>query len=277
MAEETATTQTKPVIEDRIYIGNVDFKATEEEVKELFKDLSVTDVEIPFKETTRGDSTFKRHLGFAFVQFETKEDADKAIAEFNGKKLQRRNIFIKKAVPPPTEEEKKERAEIYKAKREEYLKEKAERRAEAQKKREERAAAGEDGEKAPDGKPSTDTIFITNLDYKVTHKVLTSYFKDLKPKWVHVPLRKTHNRIAHRRPFNRGIAFVKFLDEETQKKAVEEFNGKEINGRNIIVDIAVDARVPKEGELDEHQNGEEEEHNDEKDSGEGEKEEENGN
>ncbi|RLV94103.1 Single-stranded TG1-3 DNA-binding protein [Spathaspora sp. JA1] len=255
MAEETKT-ETQ-FIEDRIYIGNVDFRATEEEVKELFKDLSVTDVEIPFKETTRGDSTFKRHLGFAFVQFESKEDADKAIADFNGSKFQRRNIFIKKAVPPPTEEQKKERAEAYRAKREEYLKEQAERRAEAQKRKEERAAAGEDVEKTPEGKPSTDTIFITNLDYKVTHKGLSSYFKELKPKWVHVPLRKSHNHNSHRRPFNRGIAFVKFLDEETQKKAVEEFNGKEINGREIIVDIAIDARVPKEGEVDEHQNREE--------------------
>lgn len=32
---------TKQVIEDRIYLGNVDYKATEEEVREFFKDLKV--------------------------------------------------------------------------------------------------------------------------------------------------------------------------------------------------------------------------------------------
>ncbi|KAG7664936.1 uncharacterized protein J8A68_001522 [[Candida] subhashii] len=256
MTDENET-QSKPVIEDRIYVGNVDFKATEDELKELFEGLSVTEVEIPFKETVRGENTFKRHLGFAFVQFESKEDADKAIEDYNGKKFQRRNIFIKKAVPPPTEEEKKERAEAFKIKREEYLKEREEKRKEAQKRREERIAAGEDGEKTPEGTPSKDTIFITNLDYRVNVKTLSELFKDLKPKWIHVPTRRVARHLlnrggARRHPFNKGIAFVKFIDEETQKKAVEQFNGTELNGRNIIVDIAIDARVPKEGEDEEH-------------------------
>jgi len=39
MSEEVKTV--KPVIEDRVYIGNVDYKATEDELKELFKDLNV--------------------------------------------------------------------------------------------------------------------------------------------------------------------------------------------------------------------------------------------
>lgn len=40
MTDENET-QSKPVIEDRIYVGNVDFKATEDELKELFEGLSV--------------------------------------------------------------------------------------------------------------------------------------------------------------------------------------------------------------------------------------------
>ena len=116
MSTSEETKVTKPVIEDRIYVGNVDFKATEDELKELFQDLKVTEVEIPFKENTRGDKVFKRHLGFAFVQFENKDDADKAIATYNGQKFQRRNIFIKKAVPPPTEEEKRKELKLSKPK-----------------------------------------------------------------------------------------------------------------------------------------------------------------
>ncbi|KAK6199346.1 uncharacterized protein RJT21DRAFT_46045 [Scheffersomyces amazonensis] len=250
----------KPIIEDRIYVSNVDFKATEDELKELFEGLKVTEVQIPFKETKRGEKTFKRHLGFAFVQFETKDEADKAIEEYNGKKFQRRNIFIKKAVPPPTEEEKKVRIEEYRAKREE--KKQAEKAAKAEKEAATSSAKeksvkpattksesnGE--EKVPEGKASTDTIFITNLDYKVNVKTLNALFKDLKPKWIHVPTRKVPLRILKRsqnsKPFNKGIAFIKFANEETQKKAVAEFNGKEVNGREIIVDIAIDARIPKD-------------------------------
>lgn len=256
------TTTNKPVIEERIYIGNVDFKATEEELKELFEDLKVTEVEIPFKEHTGSkNKTYKRHLGFAFVQFESKEEADKAIEQFNGKKFQRRIIFIKKAVPPPTEEEKKERIEAYKVKREAFLKEKEEKKAKAEAAKKEAAASktakaanDEPKDKVPEGKPSADTIFVTNLDYKVDVKTLNVLFKELKPKWIHVPTRRIPLHILKKKGrktvFNKGIAFVKFTNEETQKKAVAEYNGKELNGREIIVDIAIDARIPAAAEAE---------------------------
>lgn len=116
-----------------------------------------------------------------------------------------------------------------------------------------KASNGVAKEKVPEGKASQDTIFVTNLDYKVDVKTLNGLFKDLKPKWIHVPTRKVPAHIlkkqtGRRAPFNKGIAFVKFADEETQKQAVAEYNGKELNGREIIVDIAIDARIPKDAE-----------------------------
>lgn len=263
----TETIAPKAVIEDRIYVGNVDFKASEEELKLFFEGLNVTEVDIPFKENVRGDKVFKRHLGFAFVQFETKEDADKALADYNGQKFQRRNIFIKKAVPPPTEEEKKVRVEAYRAKREALLADKVKKKAEAAAaKKEADGAAPKSGavdsssdDKTPEGKASKDTIFVTNLNYDVTVKDLNVLFKDLKPKWIHVPARKVPLHVLkknHGRRKNKGIAFVKFSSEETQKQAVSEFNGKEINGREIIVDIAIDARTPKEEDVKQAQEAE---------------------
>lgn len=38
---ETELTSTKPVIEERIYIGNVDYKATEEDLRDFFKNMNV--------------------------------------------------------------------------------------------------------------------------------------------------------------------------------------------------------------------------------------------
>lgn len=106
-------------------------------------------------------------------------------------------------------------------------------------------------DKIPDGKASADTIFITNLDYKVDVKTLNRLFKELKPKWIHVPTRRVPFHILKRQKskgrtvFNKGIAFVKFSNEDLQKQAIADFNGKELNGREIIVDIAIDARIPK--------------------------------
>lgn len=292
----------KTPIEDRIYIGNVDFKANEDDLKQFFEGLTVTDVDIPSKTLKLGKKTIEKHLGFAFIQFKDKEEADKAIEQFNGKEFKNRKIYVKKAVPPPTEEEKAKKNELFKAKKAEQA-EKAKLRAKAKleakkekkevketkepKAKEPKAKEKEPKEKQPkelkepkvkepkepkeketaketeskdeskedkipDGKPSDDTIFITNLDYKVNYKVLNTLFKELKPKWIHVPTRQVspfvlkRNKAMGRPIFNKGIAFVKFTDKENQLKAVEQFNGKEINGREIIVDIAVDARIPKD-------------------------------
>lgn len=191
--------------------------------------LSSTEVEIPFKEITRGERTFKRRLGFAFVQFASKEDADKAVAEFDGHQFQRLNLSIRKAVPPATPEEKEAKIEAFRAQR----KAREEKKEALRKERAESKGSASNGDVAPEGKRSANTIFVTNLDFKVNARILKKEFAELDPVWAHVP------RVNGR---SKGIAFVRFKDEETQKKAVEQFNKKDINGREITVDIAVDTK-----------------------------------
>lgn len=41
----------------------------------------------------------------------------------------------------------------------------------------------------------------------------------------------------------RGFGFVTLASEEMQKKAVEEMNGKEVDGREIAVKIAIEVRI----------------------------------
>ena len=49
----------------------------------------------------------------------------------------------------------------------------------------------------------------------------------------------------------RGFGFVTFADEIAQKKAVEEMNGREVDGREISVKVAIDK--PREGNEDENE------------------------
>uniref|UniRef100_A0A0L0NWL9 RRM domain-containing protein n=1 Tax=Candidozyma auris TaxID=498019 RepID=A0A0L0NWL9_CANAR len=271
----------KPVIEERIYIGNVDFSATEDELKDFFQGLQVESVEIPTKTFTRGKKTVTRRLGFGFVQFALKEDADKALEQSNGQTFKTRTLYLRKALPPATPEEKKERTEAFLAKKaakraqatekKKKLKGKKEKAAndeneeKAEKSEADEAANGDaeskkqDKTKTPEGTPSADTVFITNLDYKANVKVLDAVFKDLEPMWIHVPTRRVPRHILkqikanHKPVYNRGIAFVKFKDQETQKRAIEEYNGREVNGRLIIVEAAVDR--PKSDEDEETSSG----------------------
>lgn len=213
-------------------------------------------------ETRKGP--YQRKLGFAFVEFALDDDADRAIAQFNGQPFLRRNILIKKAVPPLTDEEKQERNKAYKEKKQAIAAEKKRKKDEARQRQQElpvtdaEAAAAATATattttptttaptaKVPEGDPSPDTIFVTNLDYRVTVLTLKSLFKELEPKWVYIPLRKTQwkGRQPGRRAYNKGIAFVKFLLPEVQAKAIAEFNGAEVQGRNIVVDVAINTRA----------------------------------
>ncbi|KAF7998805.1 hypothetical protein HF325_006337 [Metschnikowia pulcherrima] len=249
-----------PVDPSRVYVGNVNYNATEDELKEFFQDFNAVSVEIPSKTITRGERTFERCLGFGFVQFENEADAESAINEINGKKFKLRQIYAKKALPPATEEEKEKKKERFlakqaelKAKKREVEKQTADSKQIAQKEEPAQSfSAGKSARKAPrasktpDGKKSTDTIFVTNLDYKANLKSLSDLFKDLCPIWVNVPTKRVPFHVlkkfsASKKPiFNKGIAFVKFADEATQLRAVREFNGREVNGKNIVVEVAID-------------------------------------
>lgn len=252
-------------LSSRLYVGNLDFNATEEELKELFKDFDVVAVDIPSKTFKRGDKEVTRRLGFGFVQVASEANADDAILKFNGQEFKLRQIYTKKARPPATEEEKKERMEMLKERRQKKAQAakaaKAAKAAEAaEAKAAESAAEGDTKEtlakpkskaprKAPEGDRSKDTVFLTNLDYKTNVKDIGLLFKDLNPVWVKVPTRRVPKNFK-KPPFNKGIAFVKFADEETQLKAIAEFNGQEFRGRNVVVDAAVQKEESDEAKDD---------------------------
>ena len=79
-----------PVTEFGVFVGNISYKCTENDLKKFFKDCGkVADVRIAKKP----DGKLK---GFAHVDFETKEGMEKAV-EKNGKELQGRALRIDKS------------------------------------------------------------------------------------------------------------------------------------------------------------------------------------
>lgn len=53
----------------------------------------------------------------------------------------------------------------------------------------------------------------------------------------------------------RGFGFVTLGSEELQKKAVEEMNGKQIEGREIAVKVAIDSPGKEDGAEGNYENG----------------------
>lgn len=76
-------------VASKLYVGNLPFNATEEEVKEIFSPLGeVTSVKIITDRDTG------RSRGFCFVEM---QNADAAITELNGKELNGRKITVSEA------------------------------------------------------------------------------------------------------------------------------------------------------------------------------------
>ena len=78
----------------RLYVGNISFKATEDDLRDLFAQAGeVVSVKL-IKDTATG-----RLRGFGFVEMASEEDGKKAIDSFNGKPFMDRSIVVNEAKP----------------------------------------------------------------------------------------------------------------------------------------------------------------------------------
>jgi len=81
-------------METKIYVGNLSFATTEDELKALFAQAgTVTSVAL-IKDRDSGQSK-----GFAFVEMSSQAEAEKAIQMFNGKPMGSRELKVNMARP----------------------------------------------------------------------------------------------------------------------------------------------------------------------------------
>jgi RNA recognition motif-containing protein len=78
----------------KLYVGNIPFGASEEDLKKLFSEVGeVQSVKIVT------DSYSGRARGFGFVEMTSQEDVKKAISLLNGKTLMDRALIVNEARP----------------------------------------------------------------------------------------------------------------------------------------------------------------------------------
>jgi RNA recognition motif-containing protein len=83
----------------KVFVGNLDFKTTREEVEKLFAQAGpIRDVFLPMDRETG------RPRGFAFVEFESDEAAVQAIEKFNSYELSGRALRVNAAEDRPRRE-----------------------------------------------------------------------------------------------------------------------------------------------------------------------------
>ena len=81
----------------RLYVGNLPYKCTDEELTELFSRAGTVDNVRVMRDQATG-----RARGFAFVEMTTDEGAQKAIDELHEFKMDGRALVVNEARPKPS-------------------------------------------------------------------------------------------------------------------------------------------------------------------------------
>jgi cold-inducible RNA-binding protein len=79
----------------KLYIGNLPFSATDDQLQEWFSQIGVT----PSGVNLIRDRFTGQSRGFAFVEVNNDEDADRAINSLNGQNFGGRNLVVNEARP----------------------------------------------------------------------------------------------------------------------------------------------------------------------------------
>ncbi len=81
-------------MEAKLYVGNLSYDTTEDDLRSLFTQVGPVNEVALIKDRDTGNSK-----GFAFVTMSSQDDATKAITQFNGKTLGNRELTVNIARP----------------------------------------------------------------------------------------------------------------------------------------------------------------------------------
>ncbi|MCA1849834.1 MAG: RNA-binding protein [Acidobacteria bacterium] len=78
----------------RLYVGNLSFQTSSEDLQQLFAQAGTVESASVVEDRETG-----RSRGFGFVEMASREEGEAAIAQFNGKELNGRNLTVNEARP----------------------------------------------------------------------------------------------------------------------------------------------------------------------------------
>jgi len=212
-----------PVPSFKVFVGNLSFKTTEENLSKAFEVVGrVMSANI----ITSGT----RSLGYGFVEFATEDLARKATSQLHKTEMDGRTINVELARPRSEPRQPRERT-------------RRPPRRQNDASEVNRREPNLDNEKR---EPSKTTLFVANLPFSVTDEDLKKIFEGFHVKEAHVVRSAPRNR-------SKGYGFVELANQEEQQKALNAVDKKVVSARELVVRVAMsemkkDAFVPQGGQ-----------------------------
>eukprot|EP01031_Cornospumella_fuschlensis_P038159 gene38159-46368_t len=202
----------KVFFDHTIYVGNLDYSTSKDEVMSLCNEALGEGVTKLVRMST--DRETGRGKGYCHVDFGTAEDAARALDALNGRQLGGRTLRVnaamrKEDLPPAAAEGSAERSSRPPA------------------------------EKRKPGFDNTRSIFLGNLSFDVTPELLNDMLNDVVGENKHVSIRMSRDQETGR---SRGFAHVEFREAEDAQNAVQALTGISLLDRPLKVDIAAAKR-----------------------------------
>ncbi|CAN6616620.1 hypothetical protein TRVA0_006S03158 [Trichomonascus vanleenenianus] len=241
----------------RVYIGNIPYKARREDISSLFEGFEVLQVTIPRSRVTKKNGeSFLKKAGFAFAELPSKEEAERAVEQLNGKSLLEREVSVKLAWAierkPKEKKPKKEGDESVASSATtagEATTATSATTASTVQEDESAASSASSGEQkkaakkspAREIKRSKDTVVVSGLSSGTSDADIAALFSGLSIVKTNVKSREEQKITKRGEEIvlpAKTTAIVKFGSEEDQKKAIEEYSGKTVNGSTVAVKVA---------------------------------------
>jgi RNA recognition motif-containing protein len=266
-AAETPAAETPEVAEEnsvssdgqfiKVFVGNIDYKVTDEQLKEFFKDLKFVDAAI----NKRKDVS----VGYGFITFDDEEEAKKCVEQFDKKDFQGRPLKVELAKEKTETTKRRGSRRNMRGKGRRSNNSFRRRKNTDKDSKKESEGSADEGSSNDEGKtessgsesntegsnkkrsfrkkrfrqrkpreggePSKTTIYVANLPFKTDDEKLREAFKDYEVSKVHVARYKGGK--------SKGFGFIEVENEEVQKKILVECSNKIIDGRAISLKVAL--------------------------------------
>lgn len=220
----------------RLIVRNLPFGFTEKQIRKTFGALgTLKEVNLPW------DEAKKRNKGFVFLEYEKKNISVKALAEFNGKKIQNRQIAVDWALSKEVYAQtvkKEEQDEQFKPQESDKPATDPEQNSDAEP---QEASQPQDSEKPKEAEENGKkrnvlyegcTLFVTNLSYSTEEEDLHEYFSEFgKLRYATIVYNKETGD-------SKGEGFVCYLKKEDADTAMLKL-------KEAGEDMELDGRVPR--------------------------------